>query len=272
MVPLFICFCARVAIIDGNPPDSETKLNTAKSYSAWWLAFAIPLCLTPCLVFLLTAGRIEGEEFSPDNFTRRRFSYNVMPFFGYVVSGIQYSDSTTQLETSLLAGGFVNSASKPKKWHLIWDNVSNQNSSDFNAKLLVDYLDLTDENYQSVWFQWNKDHPKSAIEFWPVIAELSREQLYLDVADIMHKALSLKAGRSEQRFQSYMWDQACDALNTKAVSAVNAGLLPEAVRLYSVSLQIRENQPALLGRAKVYKTLGNREKSSADLKSAADFE
>ena len=223
-------------------------------------------------MFLLTAGKIKGEEFSPDDFTRRKFSYNVMPFFGYVVSGIKYDDSTKPFESSLSLDGFIGGAGESKKWHLIWDSVSNQDSSDFNAKLLVDYLDLTDQNYRSIWFQWNTEHPKLAIEFWPVIAELAREDLYLDVADMMHKALSLQKDSSEQQFQSFLWERACSAINKKANSAIAAGQMQEAVRIFTISLQIQENKPALLGRAKAYKTLGKSEKSAEDLKSANDFE
>ena len=220
----------------------------------------------------MTAGGIQGEEFSPDDFTRRLFSYNVMPFFGIVVRGIEYDDSTRPLEATLSAGGFIGATNKPKRWHLIWDDVSNKNSSDFNAKLLVDYLDLTNKNHQSVWIQWNDNHPKLAIEFWPVIAELAREELYLDVADIMERALSLQTASDALSFQTFLWNRACGAFNKKAADALETNQLQEAVRIYSASLKIRPNNLAFSGRSDAYQALGKLEKSAADLKSAAQYE
>ena len=49
----------------------------------------------------LTFGRIQGEEFSPDVFRRREFSYYEIPLLGLQVWPITHTESTGPLENYL---------------------------------------------------------------------------------------------------------------------------------------------------------------------------
>lgn len=147
------------------------------------------------VIFLFNAGYREGTEFSPDDFSHREFSYNKDPIFGYVLRGRQYSSITPPLEKSLISDGLITPQSNnPKKWVLTSFSRSSDGliASDCDARFLTEYLDKTDESYTNVWTTWNIDCPGPAKIFWPVIAQLARDDLYLKIPDVMDFALDWK--------------------------------------------------------------------------------
>ena len=196
-----------------------------------------------------------------------------MPIFGIVIQGIEYDDTTPVFEQTLYADGFLGKSPKEKKWHLLWDSNSDVRSPDFDARLLTNYLDIesSSQSNSSIWMAWNEDHPSFAIELWPVIAELAREQLYLDVAEILNQTISLDKEYDNLAFKTFLWNHACNSLNQKASHLRDSGELEESVRLYSLSIDIDPNHEAYLGRSNVYLELGKNVESERDSISAANF-
>lgn len=162
------------------------------------IAFLAAGLLTPVILLILFAiGYTAGEEFSPDDFSRRRFSYNRVPVFNWTVIGKQYIDTTPALEQTLLSSGLIQDPkNSPQVWHLSQDSGSGsgrRESHDCDARFLVRYLDLTDDEGEQVWIGWNAAYPESAKIFWPRIAEMSRDEMYLKVPDLMRFALETQA-------------------------------------------------------------------------------
>jgi len=152
------------------------------------LALATPVTI----LVLLGIGQMHGVEFSPDDFSRRSFSYNQMPVTGWVVFKKKYEDQTTDLEKSLIATRLVRPVVlKQKRWHLISEFGSPVISHQCDARFLTNYLDKYDEDGASYWDTWNTDYPKCAKVFWPEVAELARDQMYLKVADVMRVGMSV---------------------------------------------------------------------------------
>ena len=157
-----------------------------KSYNRWWLILTIALASIPLLLFFGFGGWVAGEEFSPDDFSRRRFSYNVMPLFGITLRSVRYSDSTPVFEQSL-DEDLIGKARPIKKWHLISDYqfsldywfTSSAPSPDFDAGLLCGVLDIKDENNESIWINWNQDHPDLAKELWPIAADMALSLIHI---------------------------------------------------------------------------------------------
>lgn len=229
---------------------------------------AVLICI-PVGVYLYVGGWVSGEEFSPDDFSHRYFSYNKMPFFGISVRGIQHNDSTPVFEQTLLNDGLIVDPNRAvKRWHLVSDTWSDSNSPDFDARLLCQFLRLHNNNNESIWSKWNEDHPDFAKEFWPIIASLARENLYLDVSELLHKADGLEQSDVEV-FRQYALDFSISALNEKGAKLSQDGQDKEAIEVYSVSIDIEPRKETLLARSDCYSTIGDSENSKQD-KVAAD--
>ena len=177
------------------------------------------------IAHLFIGGVVDGEEFSPDDFSRRKFSYNVMPVFNICLWGIRYSDVTPVFEQTLFADGLLDSDSakawkkgKAKKWHLVSDSASNPESRDFDAQLLVRFLDIRNSEHESVWAKWNEDHPELAKMLWPVVADMARNNLYVELTDIMAQALSV-SDENEDEFERFVNEHSRSALANRADDA-----------------------------------------------------
>lgn len=172
---------------------TENPTSKAKFY---WIALLTGLILVPIgFLVLVAAGQISGQEFSPDDFSRRSFEYNQTPWFNWILFQKTYSDQTTTLEESLVIDGFVVPViNKKKKWHLICDSGtgSRLTSHECDARFLTDYLDLTNDEGDYYWTQWNTDYPQSAKIFWPKIVDLARNQMYLKIPEVMQFAMEIQ--------------------------------------------------------------------------------
>lgn len=172
--------------------DSNQNKSSKTRIGILLVLLALALATPVAILVLLGMGQMRGVEFSPDDFSRRSFSYNQMPVTGWVVFKKKYEDETTDLEKSLIATRLVPSVVlKQKRWHLISEFGSTVISHECDARFLTNYLDKCDEDGASFWDTWNTDYPKCAKVFWPEVAELARDQMYLKVADVMRVAMSV---------------------------------------------------------------------------------
>lgn len=168
--------------------DKPRKTGLILSLVGLGLALAIPVT---CLV-LFGMGQVSGVEFSPDDFSRRSFSYNQMPLTDWVLVKKVYKDKTTDIEKSLTADRLIRPVIlKKKRWHLISDFGSSVISHQCDARFLTGYLDKLDDDGNSYWDTWNTEYPKCAKVFWPEVAQLARDEMYLKIADVMRVAISV---------------------------------------------------------------------------------
>lgn len=189
----------------GNPPKAGQKKFP-------WTPVLIGLLLTlltlPVIgIAFYASGSVRGEEFCPDDFTRREFSYNRLPVLGWTLLGIEYDNLTGELEETLISEDLVtpvndlsNDASN-KTWHLYRD-WSVPDSHDCDARFLVDYLTFQKEDAKngrtSFWVDWNRKFPKSAKVFWPIVADLARHEMYLGIPQVMRLAIAVSEDQPEQ--------------------------------------------------------------------------
>lgn len=150
---------------------------------------ALFLGLSVGVLVWYSSGLRSGQEFSPDDFSRRNFSYNVDPWFGWVLSKRVNTPVTVGLHQELVQDGLVQPVNhQPQRWHLVHDSGSTRAgrpSHDCDARLLIDYLELFNDEGELVWRLWNLDHPQLAKVFWPRIAELARDEMYLQIPPLM---------------------------------------------------------------------------------------
>lgn len=156
---------------------------------------AIPIGLLMALVY----GSVRGTEFSPDDFSRRDFSYQQVPWLNWTISGIEYTDRVPELEQTLLTERLIKrrkrAGGEPKTWHLSYDaDVPDSHACD--ARILTKYLDFEDWDSKNAistpfWLKWNKKFPQSAKIFWPTVADLARGEMYLSIPQVMRFALDV---------------------------------------------------------------------------------
>ena len=152
------------------------------------------------LIFLPIAGLIvysmgdySGEEFSPDDFTSRSFNYNQTPGLKWILRKKKHYDTTRIVVKELVADNLIVPVRYPKKnWHLIYDSGGSVISHECDARFLTQYLELTDDDGDYYWIEWNEKFPKSAKIFWPLVVDLARHEMYLRIPDVMQAAMDIK--------------------------------------------------------------------------------
>lgn len=157
------------------------------------------------MLLLFAYGTVRGSEFSPDDFTRRDFSYQQIPWLNWTVSGIEYTDITQELEQTLTTDRLIRRKTTPqgqkKNWHLFYDSAV-PDSHACDARFLTTYLDFDDWDSKTAtstpfWLKWNEKFPQSAKIFWPTVADLARSEMYLTIPDVMRFALNIEQDRPE---------------------------------------------------------------------------
>jgi hypothetical protein len=177
--------------------------NTSKFPYGWLVVLISIIVFAVVLMIFYGKGQTSGIEFSPDDFSRRSFSYNQTPLLKWVIRKKTFADRTTDLEKHLTLDGFVPTVvNRTKTWHLIKDSGSNAKfaSDQCDARFLTNYLDLTNDDGDDYWTIWTADFPKSAKIFWPRVADFARDEMYLKIPDVMQLAMDItsdKPGRFE---------------------------------------------------------------------------
>lgn len=224
--------------------------------------------LTPVfLLVMLGMGQTSGEEFSPDDFSRRSFSYNRVPYFKWTLIGKQYVDVTPALEQTLVDDGLITAVkNSPQVWHLYHDSGTSfgeDKPPDCDASLLVGYLDLLNPEGDSLWDSWNERYPESAKIFWPMVAELARNEMYLAMPDIIRLALSI--GDDDPKLFAEQLDLAVAAAYLDlAMIDQNNSQFERSVKRLGRAIEIRPSSDAYLRRADAYQALGKNELADQD--------
>ncbi len=243
---------------------------TEKTFSIkpWLIGLVVVLLtITPVSMLLFYfSGWTTGEEFSPDDFSRRRFSYNIIPFTNYTRRGIEYTDTTSVLAKTLVADQLISGPAQgagQKTWHLIFDSKSNAElSNDFDAEILCQYLDLANREGENVWVVWNSKHDALAKTFWPIIQSLARNKIYWAMPPIMRRALSLETA-NDVTFPLYLTTAASRAYFQAGQEFQSEEDLNRAIEMFSLSIELRPGAPAYRARATCYRLMGNKKQNDA---------
>lgn len=184
-----------------------------------WTVVGIILFLFVSFLITSLYGLKNGEEFSPDDFTRRTFTYYELPLVGLQVTPIWHSDSTNDLEKYLLNEKLIVAVkSQPPRWDLVSAHKGPRRETRGDALILCQYLDAVDKDGKNVWQTWSEQHTESAKILWPIIGKIARQQLYSFVPDLFHLAQSDKA---TAEFQTVVNQTVADkyVLTAKALQA-----------------------------------------------------
>jgi len=174
---------------------------TKNRFSGLKLILIIVLAFGVSVVGIGLFGRVSGEEFSPNRFARRRFSYYQLPFVAKQLTPVSFSKGVggpPPLATYLRANGFLKSVrTKTARWDIVTINEPGRVNNKGDAEILTKYLDQPGAFGGESWLDWTKssEHAEIAATFWPFVADLAYEELYIllpDIFDMARRSSSIK--------------------------------------------------------------------------------
>lgn len=232
----------------------------------------IGLVLTVMAVVFSTfvLGRVNGEEFSPDNFTRRTFSYFEVPLLGLQVSPIYRNDRTNSLESFLTTGKLVKeikTTDDQRRWDLVVaargsDSQDQQMLGQGDARILCSYLDAEGPKKDSIWLDWSKQHPALAKLLWSTVAKLARQELYPFIPELFDAARSTTDPAALRQRMDELLSQ---RYHEFARAQQQLGNHEAAVELFTEAIQHAPQMvEAFSGRAASLISLGQPDRAAAD--------
>lgn len=229
--------------------DENLKLPKRKSWlgrvgcvTALVLVIAVPVGL----LFLSGYSLVTGEEFSPQTFESRRFVYYRLPWFGVPFSKRTVLDSTSVPQQLLLSDGLVNDPGGEPRWDLVSDNWQPEHSADFDAAILVNYIRMEGAEGESFWPAWNDTNPGHAGVFWPLVAELARENLCLALPALFRLAMEIEDGKPDEPvFAQNLFAAAADEVRLLAAAERGAGDTARADQLEQLAAEFEQGPPPI---------------------------
>ncbi len=135
-------------------------------------------------IFVAVFGNVAGEEFSPQSFSIRKFSYQRLPFARVRISSTKLDSPIgtlicpTDISKHLTAGIGTPSA---MRWDLSEHSIGSQ-PIDGEATILVKFL------RDPFWDTWSVGNPKKAQVLWPAIQDLAIHHCYFAVPTALFAA------------------------------------------------------------------------------------
>ncbi|QDU78298.1 hypothetical protein Pan97_53830 [Bremerella volcania] len=143
------------------------------------------------LTILVGTSSHSGEQFSPDGFQRRRFSY--LEAFGIRLTATDYFNNTGNLELDLVKKKWITSSGKKPKdkdWVVV-SMLSQGSYYQSDAAILIDYLDMSKTTGAIDLDRWSQANPGYAAVMWPEIQKAAEGNMYILIPDILHHMLDL---------------------------------------------------------------------------------
>jgi hypothetical protein len=164
------------------------------------LLISILFCLGATVVVSLF-GHVEGEEFCPQKFTVQRFSYYQIPLAKIQITPVVFSASSrgnAALSRHLRTKRLLGTLSPQLRWDIVRMGDISSPSSRGDADILVKYLEQPGAVGSENWLDWtqNKEHEEIVRMFWPLIANLAQEQLYILMPDVFDWARGARSARA----------------------------------------------------------------------------
>ena len=187
-------------------------------------------------------GQVEGDEFSPDTFSRQKYSYLQIPLVRVQISGIDRSNTTGDLERHLVANKLipVATAANPE-WHTIQATAGNVPFPPGDAAILFRYLEEPTAPEGQSWLDWTTKNPAFAKVLWPVVAQLARDQLYIFLPDLFDSVARIK---DPTEFATWVNHYAADRYTRIADARSELGRHNDAVTLYKRALSYQSDHTA----------------------------
>ena len=225
---------------------------------------ALAFFLLIVYLFLRMSGGVYGEEFSPDTFDQRTFSYNKMPLTGWIVQKRRLDNYTNPVAQHIVSAGYIKTIKNdPQVWHLVEDTKSSRSSPDFDARILVDILEAESSEGDLVWMNWSMDHQKCSAILWPEVARLARDYEYWAIPDLMDLATEAEESKTSA-FQTKIQQYVSEIYVDQAQRLIDDKKNEKALRYLDQAIEVMPSADAYRLRGSVHRELGNAEKAGED--------
>lgn len=125
-------------------------------------------------VFFLANISISGQEFSPELFQERSFSYSRFPGTKIRMSSTSLSIPSSPCGKPILST-LPNSATTT--WHVV-KAVAGSQEERYAPSILLKYMESMDPNGNKFWDAWSANKPELASVAWPMIQQAALQDLY----------------------------------------------------------------------------------------------
>jgi len=144
------------------------------------------LCILFGIPFFFANMSISGQEFCPQLFQKRDFSYWRLPGtkirIGRTTLFPAVSPCSKFILQTLASGATTD-------WHvatLRYGTVSRE----LGAKILIDYLEAKDADGANAWDAWSFKNPQQAAVLWPIVQQVAIHEMYHCVPELLRSAKS----------------------------------------------------------------------------------
>ena len=230
--------------------DSRSKLmaNTKNQKGSVFVIMAVGSTVIglPILFLIMSAmGEKTGIEFSPDDFSMRRFNYCRLPLINWTRRGIEYEDVSCPTGQTLIADDWVRVTGRiPKRWHLVSESSGYSPSrlpEECDARFLTQYFEFTDSDGANFLMKWTNENPTSAKALWPEIAELARDKLYVPIPVLLEFAIDHPKADQDKKFVDRFNRQLSKAWLEAAKTDQLGGKHEQAISRFEKAIEIVGN-------------------------------
>jgi hypothetical protein len=138
------------------------------------------------LLWFFNGQAVVGEEFCPQTFQLRDFSYRRMPWIKTIVSPTKLNLKPLPVSTSVLQHI---KRLPDERWDIV--HVTEGVKQDIRPpKILIQSLSSSIST-GSFWDNWSVKHPELAAVTWPIVQQAAAMQTYEIIPDILESALEI---------------------------------------------------------------------------------
>jgi hypothetical protein len=203
----------------------------------------VSLVVLPILFMLLSAwGEKSGVEFSPDDFSMRSFDYCRLPLIGWTRRGIKYKDVDNATAKMLIDDDWIRATGRnQKRWHLVSESIpalisQNKIPAACDARFLTEYFDLSNKDGIVLVTHWTDENPDSAKLFWPMVAEMARDSLYLPMPELMQFVLNYPTPDKDESFETKLTLRVGDIWYQAAITDQLKGQHERAISRFDMAI------------------------------------
>lgn len=178
--------------------------------------------------FVLTSSSISGEEFCPQLFQKREFSYQRVPGTKIRISKTRLSPSVSPCSKNILTHL---SSGYQTDWHVSTVQYG-QVSQTLGPKILLSYLQSTNADGASVWDEWSFNSPPYAAILWPIVQDAAVQQMYFCIPEILR---SVDTDLNIRDFKKKLQTVCTQAAQTKLKAMVDSEA-SNSLRKWALSL------------------------------------
>ena len=185
----------------------------------------------------------------------RSFNYRKLPYLNWTHRGIEYHKISNPMAETLIADDWIRATGRTqKRWHLVSESGNSDYSTppaECDARFLTRYFDLTNNEGVNHVQKWTEDNPHSAKIFWPLIAEMARDELYLPIPELMEFVLKYEKADIADLFQPELEELVAEAWYQAGLTDQLNGNHERAIRRFDTAIEsCGEHELALLAKQK----------------------